>query len=93
MIAAQHALEEENYELAARRLIYARDAEPANTAVLRLLTIAFWQGGNLPAAGRAVRDWTRHERGRRRPIATPPASTRTWARSPSPRSHRSTRSP
>jgi tetratricopeptide (TPR) repeat protein len=29
--------------------------------VLRLLTIAFWQAGNLPAAGRAVRDWARAE--------------------------------
>ncbi|MBA2513612.1 MAG: hypothetical protein H0V26_04675 [Solirubrobacterales bacterium] len=67
MTAAQHALAEEDYELAARRLIYARDADPANTAVLRLITIAFWQGGNLAAAGRAVRDWTRHERGRPAP--------------------------
>jgi tetratricopeptide (TPR) repeat protein len=29
--------------------------------VLRLLTVAFWQSGNLPAAGRAVRDWGRVE--------------------------------
>jgi len=61
MTAAQHAMTEGEYELAAQRLIYARDAEPANTAVLRLMTLAFWQGGNLPAAGRAVRDWARHE--------------------------------
>jgi tetratricopeptide (TPR) repeat protein len=27
--------------------------------VLRLLTAAFWQSGNLPAAARAVRDWAR----------------------------------
>jgi tetratricopeptide (TPR) repeat protein len=27
--------------------------------VLRLLTAAFWQAGNLPAAARAVRDWAR----------------------------------
>ena len=42
-------------------MIYARDADPNNPAVLRLLTVAFWQSGNLPAAGRAVRDWARAE--------------------------------
>jgi tetratricopeptide (TPR) repeat protein len=57
--AAQHATLEGKYELAAQRLVYARDAEPQNTTVLRLLTLAFWQAGNLPAAGRAVRDWAR----------------------------------
>src|SRR5688500_1377605 len=61
MTAAQHATLEGNHELAAQRLIYARDAEPHNVTVLRLLTIAFWQAGNLNAAGRAVRDWARAE--------------------------------
>ena len=59
MTAAQHALAEGNPELAAQRLVYARDAEPSNPMVLRLLTTAFWQTGNLPAAARAVRDWAR----------------------------------
>lgn len=59
MTAAQHALAEGDAELAAKRLIYARDADPANPMVLRLLTVAFWQCGNLPAAARAVRDWAR----------------------------------
>lgn len=59
VLASQHATLEGNYELAAQRLVYARDAEPRNTTVLRLLTLAFWQAGNLPAAGRAVRDWAR----------------------------------
>ena len=59
--AAQHATAEGNYELAAQRLIYARDAEPENVTVLRLMTLAFWQAGNLPAAGRSVRDWARVE--------------------------------
>ena len=59
LTAAQHAIAEGNHALAAQRLIYARDAEPDNTAVLRLMTLAFWQDGNLPAAGRAVRDWAR----------------------------------
>jgi tetratricopeptide (TPR) repeat protein len=61
MTAAKHALAEGDFRLAAQRLIYARDAEPRNAAVLRLLTLAFWQAGNLPAAGRAVRDWARAE--------------------------------
>jgi tetratricopeptide (TPR) repeat protein len=59
MTAAQHAMLEEDYRLAAQRLVYARDAEPDNVAVLRLMTLAFWQAGDLPAAGRAVRDWAR----------------------------------
>jgi tetratricopeptide (TPR) repeat protein len=59
MTAAQHALAEGDAALAAQRLVYARDAEPANPVVLRLLTAAFWQAGNLPAAARAVRDWAR----------------------------------
>jgi tetratricopeptide (TPR) repeat protein len=59
LTAAQHAMAEGKFELAAQRLIYARDAEPDNVPVLRLMTLAFWQGGNLPAAGRAVRDWAR----------------------------------
>src|SRR3954447_10948373 len=61
MVAAQHAMHEEDYPLAAKRLIYARDADPSNAAVLRLLTLAFWQSGDLNAAARAVRDWARVE--------------------------------
>ncbi len=67
MTAAQHALAEGDAALAAQRLIYARDAEPTNPAVLRLLTAAFWQAGNLPAAARAVRDWARAETDRPTP--------------------------
>jgi Flp pilus assembly protein TadD len=59
MTAAQHAMAEGDYPLAAQRLIYARDAEPSNIAVLRMLTLAFWQAGQLAAAGRSVRDWIR----------------------------------
>jgi tetratricopeptide (TPR) repeat protein len=61
MTAAQHAMAEGDYPLAAQRLIYARDAEPDNVSVLRLMTLAFWQAGNLPAAGRSVRDWARRD--------------------------------
>src|SRR6059058_3448783 len=57
--AAQHAMAEGDYALAAQRLIYARDAESTNISVLRLLTLAFWQAGQLTAAGRSVRDWIR----------------------------------
>jgi tetratricopeptide (TPR) repeat protein len=59
MTAAQHALAEGDAPLAAQRLVYARDADPTNPVVLRLLTAAFWQAGNLPAAARTVRDWAR----------------------------------
>jgi tetratricopeptide (TPR) repeat protein len=59
MTAAQHALAEGDAQLAAQRLVYARDADPSNPMVLRLMTAAFWQSGNLPAAARAVRDWAR----------------------------------
>ncbi len=52
MTAAQHALAEGNAGLAARRLVYARDADPENPVVLRLLTVAFWQA-RQPARGGA----------------------------------------
>jgi tetratricopeptide (TPR) repeat protein len=67
MTAAQHAMAEGDYGLAAKRLIYARDAEPENLAVLRLMTLAFWQAGDLPAAARSVRDWARVDRDRPAP--------------------------
>jgi tetratricopeptide (TPR) repeat protein len=67
MTAAKHALAEGDFKLAARRLVYARDAEPRNTAVLRLMTLAFWQAGDYRAAARAVRDWAREERERPAP--------------------------
>src|SRR5690349_14938783 len=67
MTAAKHALAEGDFALAARRLVYARDAEPRNTAVLRLMTLAFWQAGDYSAAARAARDWIREERDRPAP--------------------------
>jgi len=70
MTAAQHALAEGNFALAAQRLIYARDAEPRDPAVLRLLTTAFWQAGDYSAAARAVRDWIRLEPERPAPYRT-----------------------
>jgi hypothetical protein len=59
MTAAQRAMAEGEYMLAAQRLVYARDAEPRNVGVLRLMTLAFWQAGKLDAAARSVRDWAR----------------------------------
>jgi tetratricopeptide (TPR) repeat protein len=67
MTAAQHAMAEGDYGLAAQRLVYARDAEPRNAAVLRLMTLAFWQAGDYSAAARSVRDWIRAERERPAP--------------------------
>jgi tetratricopeptide (TPR) repeat protein len=67
LTAAQHALAEGEPAIAAKRLVYARDADPQNPTVLRLLTVAFWQAGNLPAAARSVRDWARLEGGRPTP--------------------------
>ncbi len=68
MTAAKHALAEGDFKVAARRLVYARDADPRNTAVLRLLTLAFWQAGDLSAAARAARDWIREESDRPAPF-------------------------
>jgi tetratricopeptide (TPR) repeat protein len=67
MTAAKHALAEGDFKLASQRLVYARDAEPRNTAVLRLMTLAFWQAGDYAAAARAARDWAREERDRPAP--------------------------
>ena len=81
MTAAKHALAEGDFALAAQRLVYARDAEPRNPAVLRLMTLAFWQAGDFSAAGaRRARLDPRRARAAPRRTATPRASTRTWAR-------------
>ena len=64
LVAAQRAMAEGEYALAAQRLIYARDAEPTNVAVLRLLTLAFWNAGNLQAAARVVHEWARADENR-----------------------------
>ena len=61
MTAAQRAMADGEYRLAAQRLVYARDAEPRNVDVLRQMTLAFWSAGDLDAAARSVRDWARVE--------------------------------
>jgi tetratricopeptide (TPR) repeat protein len=70
MTAAKHALAEGDFKTAAQRLIYARDADPSDVGVLRLLTTAYWQAGDYSAAARAVRDWIRAERERPAPHRT-----------------------
>src|ERR1700735_2343277 len=67
MTAAQRAMAEGEDVLGAQGLVYARDAEPRNVGVLRLMTLAFWQAGNLEAAARSVRDWARVDGGRPAP--------------------------
>ena len=68
MTAAKHALAEGDFKLAARRLVYARDAEPGNTAGPAADDAGLLAGGRLrgrrPAA---VRDWIRAERDRPAP--------------------------
>ena len=61
MTAAAHALAEGDPGLAARRLIYARNASPHDPVVLRQLAAAFLQDGNHVAAARAARDWVKAE--------------------------------
>jgi Flp pilus assembly protein TadD len=70
MTAAKHALAEGDFKLAAKRLVFARDAEPDNAQVLRLMTTAFWQAGDYAAAARSVRDWARLEPQRPAPWRT-----------------------
>lgn len=70
MQAAKHALADGEFKLAAQRLVYARDADPNNPAVLRLLALAFWQAGDYRAAARSVRDWIRVEGERPAPHRT-----------------------
>ena len=68
MTAAQHAMAEGDYRARGPAARSTRATpSPTNAAVLRLMTLAFWQAGDLPAAGRAVRDWARVERDRPTP--------------------------
>jgi tetratricopeptide (TPR) repeat protein len=70
MTAAKHALADGDFLVAAKRLVFARDAEPTNAQVLRLMTTAFWQAGDYAAAARSVRDWARLEPDRPAPHRT-----------------------
>ncbi|MFY9469780.1 MAG: hypothetical protein WAP37_06670, partial [Solirubrobacterales bacterium] len=61
LLSAEHAMAEGDYELAARRLIFARDADETDPTIHRLMTVAFWQAGDMQAAARSVRAWARVE--------------------------------
>lgn len=67
LLSAEHAMAEGDFELAAERLIYARDADEADPTIHRLMTVAFWQAGDMEAAARSVRSWARVEPGRPAP--------------------------
>lgn len=67
LLSAEHAMAEGNYTLAAERLIFARDADGSDPTIHRLMTVAFWQGGDMTAAARSVRAWARVEPGRPAP--------------------------
>lgn len=67
LLSAEHAMAEGDYKLAAERLIYARDADESDPTIHRLMTVAFWQSGDMEAAARSVRAWVRVEPGRPAP--------------------------
>ncbi|MBJ7347549.1 MAG: hypothetical protein JHC87_03135, partial [Thermoleophilaceae bacterium] len=67
LLSAEHAMIEGDYELAAQRLIFARDADEDDPIIHRLLTVSFWQCGQMNAAARSVRAWSRVEPGRPAP--------------------------
>jgi tetratricopeptide (TPR) repeat protein len=67
LLSAEHAMAEGDYTLAAERLIFARDADETDPTIHRLMTVAFWQGGDMEAAARSVRAWARVEPGRPAP--------------------------
>lgn len=67
LLSAEHAMAEGDYALAAERLIYARDADENDPTIHRLMTVAFWQAGDMAAAARSVRAWVRVEPGRPAP--------------------------
>lgn len=67
LISAENAMAEGDFALAARRLIYARDADEQDPTIHRLMTVSFWQAGDMAAAARSVRAWVRVEPGRPAP--------------------------
>jgi predicted Zn-dependent protease len=59
LVAANDAISQRNHELATRRLVYARNADPRNPEILSLLAAEYRELGRLLEAGRTVRDWIR----------------------------------
>jgi tetratricopeptide (TPR) repeat protein len=59
LVAARDAISNGNHELAGKRLVYARNADPRNPEILGLLAEEYRELGRLLEAGRTVRDWIR----------------------------------
>ena len=59
LVAARDAISNGNHELAAKRLVYARNADPRNPEILGLLAEEYRELARLLEAGRTVRDWIR----------------------------------
>jgi tetratricopeptide (TPR) repeat protein len=59
LVAARDAIGTGNHELASKRLVYARNADPRNPEILELLAEQYRRLARLKEAGRAVRDWIR----------------------------------
>jgi tetratricopeptide (TPR) repeat protein len=59
LVAARDAISQGNHELASKRLVYARNADPQNAEILGLLAEEYRELARLREAGRTVRDWIR----------------------------------
>lgn len=59
--AARDAVTEGKHDLAIKRLVYARNADPRRAEILSLLAHEYLRAGRLKEAGRSVRDWIRAE--------------------------------
>src|SRR3954469_6099118 len=59
LVAAHDAIGAGNHELASKRLVYARNADPENPEILGLLAEEYRELARLREAGRTVRDWIR----------------------------------
>src|SRR5881227_2517493 len=59
LVAARDAIANGNHELASKRLVYARNADPRNPEILGLLAEEYRELARLREAGRTVRDWIR----------------------------------
>jgi tetratricopeptide (TPR) repeat protein len=59
LVAARDAISAGNHELASKRLVYARNADPRNPEILGLLAGEYRELARLREAGRTVRDWIR----------------------------------
>ena len=62
LTAAHDAIKRRSHKLATQRLVYARNADPDNPEILRLLAEQYRETARLKEAGRAVRDWIRADR-------------------------------